>query len=54
MGRHSEMLARSGLCSVVSNVGGMVSMLVMWLIAFVMFMFILTSGIFCWVRDIVV
>ena len=37
MGRHSVILARSGLCSFVSSVGGVVSMLVMWLISFVIF-----------------
>ncbi len=52
MGRHSVILARSGLCSFVSSVGGVVSMLVMWLISFVLF--IITSGISCWVRGIVV
>ncbi len=45
-------LARSGLCSVVSSVGGVVSMLVMRLISFVVF--ILTSSISCCVRGIVV
>ena len=45
-------LARSGLCSVVSSVGGMVSMVVMWFISFVVF--ILTYGVFCCVRGIVV
>ena len=52
VGRQSVTLARSGLCRVVSSVGGVVSMLVMWLISFVMFIF--TSGISCWVRGIVV
>ena len=52
MGRHSVILARSGLCSFVSSVGGVVSMVVMLLISFVMFIF--TSGISCWVRGIVV
>ena len=52
MGRHSVILARSGLCSFVYSVGGVVSMLVMWLISFVVFIF--TSDISCWVRSIVV
>ena len=52
MGRQSVTLARSGLCNVVSSVGDVVSMLVMWLISFVVFIF--TSGISCWVRSIVV
>ena len=47
VGRQSVTLGRSGLCSVVCSVGGMVSMLVMWLISFVMFAF--TSGVSCWV-----
>ncbi len=51
MGRQSVTLARSGLCSVISSMGGVVSMLVMWLISFVVFIFI--SGISCWVRGIV-
>jgi hypothetical protein len=45
-------LARSGLCSVVSSVWGMVSMLVMWLISFVMFIF--ASGVSCWVGGVVI
>ena len=53
VGRHSVILAcYSGLCSFVSSVGGVVSMLVMWLISFVIF--IITSGISCWVRGILV
>ena len=51
VGRHSVILARSGLCSFVSSVGGVVSMLVMWLISFVMLIF--TSGVSCWVRGVV-
>ena len=52
VGRQSVTLARSGLCSVVCSVGGVVSMLVMWLISFVVF--ILTSSVSFCVRDIVV
>ena len=52
VGRQSVTLARSGLCSVVSSMRGVVSMLVMWLISFVVFIF--TSGISCWVRGTVV
>jgi hypothetical protein len=44
-------LCRSGLCSVVSSVGGMVSMLVMWLISLVLFRFAL--GVSCWLGGIV-
>ena len=50
--RQSVTLARSGLCSVVSSAGGMVSMLVMWLISFVMFIF--ASSVSCWVGGVVV
>ena len=52
VGRQSVTLARSGLCSVVSSVGGVLSMLVMWLISFLVF--ILRSGVSCCVRGIVV
>jgi hypothetical protein len=52
LGRQSVKFARICLCSVVSSVGGVVSMLVLWLISFVVFIF--TSGISCWVRGIVV
>ena len=40
-------MGRRGLCSIVSSVGGMVSMLVMCLISFLMFTF--ASGVSCWV-----
>jgi hypothetical protein len=50
VGRQSVTLARSGLRSVVSSVGGVVSMLVICLLSFVVFIF--TSGISCWVRGI--
>ena len=39
IGRQSVKLFRRGLCSVVSSVGDMVNMLVMWLISFMMFTF---------------
>ena len=52
VGRQSVTLALSGLCSVVSSVGGMVSMLVMYLISSVMFFG--ASGVSCWVGDVVV
>ena len=52
MGRHNVRLARSGLCSFVSSVGGIMSMLVMWLISFVIFS--LTSGVSCWVGGVAV
>ena len=45
-------LARSGLCSVVSSLGGMMGMLVMCMISFVMCMF--TSSVSCWVGGVVV
>jgi len=45
VGRRSVTLGRMGLCSVVSSVGGIVSMLVMWLISFIMFTF--ASGVSC-------
>jgi hypothetical protein len=51
VGRQSVTLGRSCLCSVVSSVGGMVSMLVMWLISFMLFTF--ASGVLCWVGVIV-
>ena len=38
------------LSSVVSSVGGMMSMLVMWLISFMMFTF--ASGVSCWVGSV--
>ena len=48
VGRQGVPLGRRGLCSVVSIVGGMVSILVTWLISFVMFTF--ASGVSCcWV-----
>jgi len=46
VGMHSVTLCRSDLCSVVSSVGGMVSILMMWLISFMMFTF--ASGVSCW------
>ena len=52
VGRQSVTLARSGLCSVVSSVGGMVSMLVMCLLSFVIFIF--ASSVSCWVVGVVV
>ena len=52
VGRQSVTFDRSGLRSFISSVGGVVSMVVMWLISFVMFIF--TSGISCWVRGILV
>ena len=52
VGRQSVILGRSGLCSVVPSVGGMVSMLVMWLISFVMFIF--ASIVSCWAGGVVV
>ena len=52
VGRQSVILGRSGLCSVVSSVKSMVSMLVMWLILFCMF--ILASGVSCLVGGVVV
>ena len=52
MGRRSVALARSGLRSIVSSVGGMVIMLVMRLISFVMFIF--ASSVSCWVGGVVV
>ena len=39
LGRQSVTLAPSGLCSIVSSVGGVVSMLVLWLISVVVFIF---------------
>jgi hypothetical protein len=50
--RQSVRLGSSGLCSVVSSVGDMGSMLVMWLIPFVMFIF--ASSVSCWVGGVVV
>ena len=47
VGRQSVSLGRRGLCSVVSSVGSMVSMLVTWLISFVIFT--VASGVSCWV-----
>ena len=38
-------LGRSGLCRVVSSLGGMVSMLVTWMISFTMFAF--ESDVYC-------
>jgi len=52
VGRQSVTLGRSGLCSVVSSAWGMVSMLVMCLISFVMFIF--ASSVSCWVGGVVV
>ena len=52
VGRKSVTLVRSCLYSVVYSVGGMVSMLVMWLISFDMF--ILASGVSCLVGGVVV
>ena len=52
MGRQSVILARRGLCSVVSSVGGVVSILVMWLISFVVLVF--NSGVSCWLGAVVV
>ena len=49
--RQSVTLCRSSLCSVVSSVGGMVSMLVMWLISFMMFAF--APGVSCWAGGVV-
>ena len=45
-------LGRMCLCSVVSSVGDMVSMLVMWLISFMMLTS--ASGVSCWVGDVVI
>ena len=45
-------LARRGLCSVVSSVGGVMSILVMWLISLVMFIF--ASSVSCWVGGVAV
>ena len=44
-------VALSGLCRVVYSVGDMVSMMVMWLISFMMFTF--ASVVSCWVRGAV-
>ena len=52
VGRQSVPLGRSGLCSIVYSVGGKVSMLVMWLTSF--FMFIFASSVSCWVGGVVV
>ena len=52
VGRQSVALARSSLCSVVSSLGGMGSMLVMWLILFVMFIFAPSES--CWVEGVAV
>ena len=51
VGRQSVTLDQWGLCSVISSVGGMASMLVMWLISFMMFMF--ASGVSCWEGGVV-
>jgi hypothetical protein len=50
IGMQSVALGRRGLCSVVTSVAGMVSMLVMWLISF--FSFTFASGVSCWVGDV--
>ena len=47
VGRQSVTVGRKGFCSVASSAGGMVSMLVMWLISCMMFAFV--SGVSCWV-----
>ena len=52
VGRQSVTLALSGMCRVVSSVGGLVSMLVMWLISLVMFIF--ASSVSCWVGGVAV
>jgi len=51
VGSQSVTLGRGGLCSVASSVGNVVSMLVMWLISFMIFTF--ASGVSCWVRGVV-
>ena len=50
VGRQSLTLARSGLCSIVSSFGDMVSMLVMCLISFVVFIF--ASSVSCWMGGV--
>ena len=50
VGRQSVILRLSGLCIGVSSVGDVVSMLVMWLISFMMFTF--ASGVSCWVGGV--
>ncbi len=52
VGRESVMLGCSGLCSVVSCVGSVVSMLVMCLISFVIFPFV--SGVYYWIGCVVI
>ena len=47
VGRQNVTIALSGICRVVSSAGDLVSMLVMWLISLVMFMF--ASSVSCWV-----
>jgi len=50
-GSQSMTLGRSGFCSVVSSLRGVVTISVMWLISFMMFSF--ASDVSCWVRDVV-
>jgi hypothetical protein len=52
VGRQCVPLCRSGLCSAISSMGGMVSMLVMWLISFMMSAFALDVS--CWLGDVVI
>jgi len=51
VGRQNVTLGRSSLCSDVNSMGGMVSMLVMWLNSFMMFTF--APGVSCWIGSVV-
>ena len=52
VGRQSLTVALSDLCRVVSSVGALVSMLFMWLISLLMFIF--ASSVSCWVGGVAV